>query len=430
VDNERAFVDEVVIKVKAGDGGDGVISFRREKFVPKGGPDGGDGGKGGDVILVGSSEINTLVDLYFQKEYRAGRGEHGKGKNMKGKDGEDIEIKVPLGTVVYDDETGELIAEILQEGQKVVVARGGKGGRGNARFKSAKHQAPRIAEYGEKGEEKILRLELKLLADVGLIGLPSVGKSSILRKVSAAKPKVAPWPFTTKRPILGMVKLGDFSYIVADIPGIIEGASAGKGKGIDFLKHIQRCAVWVYVLGYEYFEGSLVDEYETLKREVESFKERFDIDRPRNELIVVNKIDLPDVEEKFEREKGMLKKMGEVIAISALNGDNIEFLKRRLAEHVKSVKERREFKEKSIVVMQLKPVDRRWKIYRNENLIVIEGEDVETLVDRTVFNTQDSLDRFKEILKRWGIIDELIKMGVKEGDTIVIGGMEFEWTGM
>jgi len=289
------FVDQAKIYVKAGNGGAGCVSFRREKYVPKGGPDGGDGGDGGDVILVADPQVHTLYDFYHQVHFKAENGKPGMGKKMKGRDGEDLILKVPVGTVVKDAETGEVLGDLTEPNQKLVVARGGKGGRGNARFATPTRQAPRIAEPGKPGEERWLILELKLIADVGLVGFPNAGKSTLLSRISAAKPKIADYPFTTLEPNLGVVKLVEgYTFVVADIPGLIEGAHKGIGLGHDFLKHIERTRVLLYILDLSKKE-EVVKDYQVLKKELELFNPNL-LKKPY--LIALNKVDLfPNMDE-------------------------------------------------------------------------------------------------------------------------------------
>jgi GTP-binding protein len=268
------FIDQVKIYVKAGDGGDGCVSFRREKYVPRGGPDGGDGGKGGDVILVASADLNTLLDLKYQQHYLLRRGEHGKGKNKQGRSSPDKLISVPIGTLVYDEESGELVADLTQEGQRVIVAKGGRGGRGNTAFKSPIHQAPRTAELGKPGEARWLRLDLKLLADVGLVGFPNAGKSTLISRISSARPKIADYPFTTLSPNLGMVRLErGRSFVVADIPGLIEGAHRGKGLGTQFLRHVERTSLLLFVIDISEGAPDPVKSFETLRGEISHYAE-------------------------------------------------------------------------------------------------------------------------------------------------------------
>jgi len=319
------FVDEAKIFVRAGKGGDGCVAFRREKFVPKGGPWGGDGGKGGDVILRAVRNKKTLIDFYFQKHFFAENGENGSSNNKKGKDGEDLIIEVPCGTVVKEIKNGEekVIADLVNEGDTVIVAKGGKAGLGNTHFKSPTNQAPRIATKGEEGEEKIIKLELKLIADVGIIGYPNSGKSTLLSKISKARPKIADYPFTTIEPNLGVVDAGDFrSFVVADIPGLIEGASKGKGLGIKFLKHIERTKILVHLIDMS--ENDIINRYENLRNELRNYSSKL---IKKKEIVVGNKIDLEESKKNIEKAKEYFK---DIIFISALKGDGIKDLLERI----------------------------------------------------------------------------------------------------
>jgi GTP-binding protein len=296
------FLDEARIHVRAGRGGNGCVAFRREKYVPRGGPSGGDGGDGGSVYLVGYANRNTLYHLRFASLYAAQRGRHGEGSNCSGKEGEDLEVPVPLGTVIYDEETGEQLGEILEDGQRLRIAAGGHGGRGNARFATATHQAPRRADPGTDGEERHLRLELKLLADVGVIGLPNAGKSTLISVVSAARPKIADYPFTTLVPQLGVVAQGplDEPFVIADLPGLIAGAAQGAGLGIQFLRHVERCRVLLHLVDLSSFEGSAAEDLKTVEQELTAFNAEL-MERPR--LIVGSKLDaaIPERREELRR---------------------------------------------------------------------------------------------------------------------------------
>ncbi len=319
------FVDEAVIEVEGGRGGDGCISFRREKYVPRGGPDGGSGGKGGDVYLVGDRNLSTLLDYKYRRIFRAERGRHGEGSNRTGRSGRDLYIKVPLGTVVYDDETGELIGEIKGDGEVLLVAKGGRGGRGNASFATPWNQAPRIREEGEEGERRRIRLVLKLMADVGIVGLPNAGKSTLISRVSAARPKIADYPFTTIVPNLGVVSLGlGESFVVADIPGIIEGASEGAGLGLRFLRHIERTRLILHLL-----DGSRenpLEDYKVVRRELDKYGHGLS-EKP--EIIAVNKIDLPHVRERTDEILESLRVVEKpVFFISAYTGEGVDRLMR------------------------------------------------------------------------------------------------------
>ena len=333
------FVDQAKIYVKAGNGGAGCVSFRREKYVPKGGPDGGDGGDGGDVILVADPQVHTLYDFYHQVHFKAENGRPGMGKKMKGRDGEDLILKVPVGTIVKDAETGEILGDLVRPGQTLVVARGGKGGRGNARFATPTRQAPRIAEPGKPGEERWLILELKLIADVGLVGFPNAGKSTLLSRISAAKPKIADYPFTTLEPNLGVVRLVEGeTFVVADIPGLIEGAHKGVGLGHDFLKHIERTRILLYILDISR-EEKVIEDYKVLKQELELFNPKL---LEKEYLIALNKIDIMPDPEKIKQLVALFSEEDQkkIYPISAVTGQGVVELLYALWEKLKKVKER------------------------------------------------------------------------------------------
>lgn len=328
------FVDYVKIYVKAGDGGRGCISFRREKYVPSGGPDGGDGGKGGDVIIKASSELHTLIDHKYKKTYKAMRGEHGKGSNMKGRDGEDLVIKVPIGTVIKDAETGQILADLDEEGKEFIVAKGGKGGFGNAHFVTPTHQAPRYAQSGQKGEERWIILELKLLADVGLIGLPNAGKSTLLSVISSARPKIAEYPFTTLTPVLGVVKYGDYqSFVVADIPGLIEGAHKGAGLGYQFLRHVERTSLLVHLVDVsDFIQSDPTEDFEKIQKELKLYNPEL-IKKPI--AVAGTKIDLAFEGRRLLKLKEYCMKKGiDFFPVSALKKEGIDELLKYLAEKV------------------------------------------------------------------------------------------------
>jgi len=336
------FIDEAKIRVKAGDGGNGCVAFRREKFVPRGGPSGGDGGKGGDVIMESSERHNTLVHFRFNPEYKAQRGRHGEGSNRTGREGEEVVLKVPVGTIVYDADTGEKVHDFSSPDERIVVARGGRGGRGNAQFATSTHQAPREAETGRPGEERSFRLELKLLADVGLVGYPNVGKSTLISRISAARPKIADYPFTTLQPNLGVVVVGkppeEKSFVVADIPGLIAGAHTGTGLGTQFLRHIERTRLLVHLVDVSDASGrpDPVKDVEVIMGELESFGARLE-EKPM--ITAASKIDVAS-KDKLAKLKRHCKKQGlELFAISAVTGKGIDELKYAMAEKVEEVKE-------------------------------------------------------------------------------------------
>ncbi len=337
------FIDEAKIRVKAGDGGNGCMAFRREKFVPRGGPSGGDGGKGGDVIMESSERHNTLVHFRFNPEYKAERGRHGEGSNKTGREGGDVVLKVPVGTILYDDETGEKVFDFSQADQRIVIARGGRGGRGNARFATSVHQAPREHEAGHEGEERVYRLELKLLADVGLVGFPNVGKSTLISRISAARPKIADYPFTTLEPNLGVVVIGDakneVSFVVADIPGLIEGAHTGAGLGTQFLRHIERTRLLAHLVDVSDASGrqDVVNDVEVILGELGSFGADLE-DKPM--IMVASKIDVANKDKLAALKKYCKKKKLKLYEISAVTGKGIEELKFALADEVEKFRGR------------------------------------------------------------------------------------------
>ena len=337
------FIDEAKIRVKAGDGGNGCLAFRREKFVPRGGPSGGDGGKGGDVVMESSERHNTLVHFRFNPEHKAERGRHGEGANKTGREGADVVLKVPVGTIVYDDETGEKAFEFTTADQKFVIARGGRGGRGNARFATAVHQAPREHEAGRPGEERNYRLELKLLADVGLVGYPNVGKSTLISRISSARPKIADYPFTTLEPNLGVVAVGDardeISFVVADIPGLIEGAHTGAGLGTQFLRHIERTRLLVHLVDVSDASGrdDVTKDVAVILGELASFGAHLE-EKPM--LMVASKIDVANKDKLAALKKYCRKKKLKLYEISAVTGKGIDELKYAIAEEVQELRER------------------------------------------------------------------------------------------
>jgi GTPase len=335
------FIDEAKIRVKAGDGGNGIVAFRREKFVPRGGPSGGDGGKGGDVILESSERHNTLVHFRYNPEYKAERGRHGEGSNRKGRDGDDVLLKVPVGTVVYEEGTGDLVHDFSRADERVVIARGGRGGRGNARFATSTHQAPRESEPGREGEERHLRLELKLLADVGLVGFPNVGKSTLISRISAARPKVADYPFTTLEPNLGVVAVGEepelTSFVVADIPGLIAGAHAGAGLGTQFLRHIERTRLLVHLVDVSGSSGrpDPVEDFNVIGNELASFGAGLE---GKPALLAASKTDAADAGKLAALRKHAKKKKLELFEISAVTGAGIEELKWAMAARLREMR--------------------------------------------------------------------------------------------
>lgn len=421
------FYDQAKIYVKAGDGGAGAVAFRREKYVPEGGPSGGDGGRGGKVIFVADEGLRTLVDFRYKRHYKADRGEHGQGKNMHGKSGEDLSVRIPVGTVVKDADTGEILADLIEHGQKVVVANGGRGGRGNARFMSNTNKAPTVAENGEPGEERNLLLELKLLADVGLVGFPNVGKSTIISQISAAKPKIADYHFTTLVPNLGVVALEDGeSFVVADIPGLIEGAHTGAGLGHEFLRHTERTRLILHVLdiaGSE--ERDPLDDFQIIKDELRQYSQEL-ANRPM--LIVANKMDIPSAEENLKRLEEKLGEEYRIFPVSAATGEGLQELVYAIAQILPEVPAPQIFvrEEEQHKVTQAESPN-RFELTREGDFFIITGKEIEKHVQMTMFDSEDGLYRFQNILKAMGIERALLNEGIKVGDKVQIGGLEFEW---
>lgn len=418
------FYDQARIYAKGGDGGNGIVAFRREKYVPEGGPSGGDGGNGGNVIFESDEGLRTLVDFRYQRHYKADRGEHGQSKNMHGANSADKVVRVPVGTVVKDGDTGEFIADLTKHGQRELIAKGGRGGRGNARFASFTNKAPGFAEKGEPGEERWVSLELKLLADVGLIGFPSVGKSTLISVVSAAKPKIAEYHFTTLTPNLGMVRVDDGrSFVMADIPGLIEGAHSGAGLGHDFLRHVERTRVLVHVLDISGSEGrDPLDDFEIINRELALYNP---VLAKRPQIIAANKIDLPGAEENLVRLKESLGQNYEIYPMSAAIAEGVNPLVYRLAAMLDTIEEVPELIEAERVVRVSN--EPRFTIQQEDGVYVVSGKEIERHFAMTDFNNDDAIKRFQRIMKLMGIEAELRRQGVKEGDTVRISELEFDF---
>lgn len=420
------FVDEVVIKVIAGKGGDGCTSFRREKYVPNGGPNGGNGGKGASIIFKVDMGLRTLLDLRYQKEIKGKKGANGEGSNRNGKNAEDVIVKVPLGTTVIDTDTNLIIGDLTRENDEVVVAAGGRGGRGNTAFKTHSNTAPNFSENGEPGEEKTLKVELKSLADVGFVGLPSVGKSTLLSKISAAKPKIASYHFTTLNPNLGVVKTIDGrSFVAADLPGLIEGASEGAGLGDKFLRHIERTKIICHVIDMSGIEGrNPYEDYETIRNELKNYSEKL---ANKEEIIVANKMDMPESVENLKEFKKKVNK--EIIEISALNNIGIDNLLVKLADKLDEIPETNIYEEdnfESHVLFKFNE-ERPFTIERDGDIFIVHSDKIEKLYKMTKF-TDEGIRRFSNKLRRMGVDEELVKMGCKEGDTVKILDFEFEFT--
>lgn len=421
------FVDEIVIKIEAGKGGDGCTSFRREKFVEMGGPNGGNGGKGADIIFETEEGLRTLIDLKMMKHIKGDKGVNGKGSDRNGAAAEDVIIKVPLGTTITDYDTGLVIADLTNVSDRVIVAHGGRGGRGNKAFATHEVPAPRMSELGEPGETKTIKCELKMIADVGLVGMPSVGKSTILSMISSCKPKIGAYHFTTLSPNLGVVNLKDGkSFVMADLPGLIEGASEGIGLGDKFLRHAMRTRVIAHVIDMGSFEGrSPIEDYEKIYKELENYDERL-INKPS--IIIANKMDLPNAKENLElfRKKYPDK---EIYEISAIMKNGFDALIMRLSDIVENTEKVELYKETDYVSHTLYKFNdsKPYTITRENDLWVIKGKEVETLFDMTRFTEDESVHRFARKLKGMGIEKDLEKMGAKRGDEVKIKDYIFEF---
>lgn len=424
------FIDNAKIYIKSGDGGNGAVSFRREKYVPRGGPDGGDAGRGGNIIFEVDTEIRTLLDFRYKKKYAAIRGEDGGTNNCHGADGKDLVIKVPQGTMIKDGETNELIADLTKKGQRVVAAKGGKGGKGNSRFATSTRQAPNFAEPGQSGEGKWVILELKLLADVGLIGFPNVGKSTILSMVTAAKPKIADYHFTTLTPNLGMVELpGVKSFVLADIPGLIEGAHEGVGLGHDFLRHIERTRVLIHVVDISGIEGrNPIEDFDKINEELKLYSPRL-IDKPQ--VIAANKSDLPGADENFDEFNKEMKKRGyAVFKISAATNKGIKDLMYHVSSMLDNMPKKVEepsAEPEAYFNFNDKKDTKGYEIKIENGTYVITGPYVDRLFMKFNINDSESLKYFEKSISNKGIIDELKKMGIKDGDTVRMNDFEFDF---
>lgn len=423
------FIDRTSITVKAGDGGNGKSAFRREKFVPKGGPSGGDGGRGADVVFVVDNNMNTLLYFRYHRRFKGENGENGDIKNQYGHNAPTCIVKVPPGTIVKDADTGEVIADLTAAGERVVVARGGRGGRGNAKFSSSQNRAPTFAELGEPGESRSLSLEMKLLADVGLVGYPSVGKSSIIACVSAARPEIAEYHFTTLTPVLGVVRVDDErSFVMVDIPGLIEGAADGAGLGHDFLRHVERTKVILHVVDASGVEGrDPVEDYHCINAELKKYSEKI---ARRTQILVANKMDLPGAGENYARLEKLAAAEG--IAIFPVSAATREGLAALIAETAKALDRYVEEPEKTDGI-KVYDADKdedpeRITITRNDRGdFIVSGKALEKLVAMTNFGNDEALRRFQYIWRMKGIDSRLKKRGIKEGDTVHIGAMEFEF---
>lgn len=419
------FVDEVVIEVKAGNGGDGCTAFRREKYIPMGGPYGGNGGRGANIIFKVDLGLKTLLDLRYKRTIKGNKGSNGMGKNMNGKAAEDVVISVPQGTTITDMDTGLILADLTKPNDEVIIAKGGRGGRGNTAFATHNNPAPNFSENGEPGEERKLKVELKLLADVGFVGMPSVGKSTLISKISKAKPKIAAYHFTTLSPNLGVVKTVDNRvFVAADLPGLIEGASLGEGLGDQFLRHIERTKVIVHIIDMSAYEGrDPYDDYIKINKELENFDKRL-INKPQ--ILVANKM---DDENAIENLKEFKKKVHtEVYPISALAGDGIDELLIKIADTLDTIEDKPLYEEdqfESHVLYKFEE-EKPFEVVKENNVFVIKGEKIEKLFRMTKF-TDEGFRRFSTKLRKIGVDDKLKEMGIEDGDLVRILDFEFEF---
>ena len=421
------FVDEVLLHVEAGKGGDGCLAFRREKYIPMGGPFGGNGGKGSDIKFIVDEGLHTLIDLRYMKVVKGKKGENGSGKNQNGANAEDVIIKVPQGTVITDNDTGLVLADLKNKNDEVIVAYGGRGGRGNTAFKTQSNPAPNFAENGEPGEERNLKVELKLLADVGLVGLPSVGKSTIISMVSRTKPKIAAYHFTTLTPNLGVVKTkNNKSFVIADLPGLIEGASKGEGLGDKFLKHIERTRIIAHVIDMSGSEGrNPYEDYLIIKNELKQFNENL-LKRP--EIIIANKMDIENAKENLKEFKKKVKKV-KIFEVSAITNDGLDIVMEKIADLLDTLPKEELYKDEkfeSYVLYKFKK-EEPYTIIKENDIWVIKGKEVEKLLQMTKFNTEEATIRFANKLRKLGIDKKLIELGIQEGDKVRILDYEFEF---
>ena len=422
------FVDEVNIQVTAGCGGDGCMAFRREKYIPMGGPYGGNGGRGGDVIFVADSGLKTLIDLKYQRHIKGNSGENGEGKNKNGKSATDTIIKVPIGTTIKDNDTGLIIADLLKNGQEVKIATGGRGGRGNVSLATKSNPCPSVCERGEPGEQRNVNITLRLLADVGLVGMPSVGKSTILSMITAANPKIASYHFTTLSPNLGVVTTNSKkSFVIADLPGLIEGASSGSGLGHKFLKHIERTKIIAHIIDVSGSEGrDPYEDYLTINKELNEFNPKL---LNKQQVIICNKMDLPGALDNYQ---SLVKKIKDVkiFKVEAINNKGLDEVINYLADLVENTNEEEMLEEEKFethVLYKFKE-EQPFTIVKDGNVWVVKGQGVEKLLKMTNFNSEEAYSRFAKKLRSMGIDEKLEQMGIQEGDIVRILNYEFEYT--
>lgn len=418
------FIDVAKIELKAGKGGDGSVAFRREKYEPSGGPAGGDGGDGGSIIIVADKDIKTLMDYSYKSIYKAENGGDGRNKKQFGKKGEDLILKVPVGTLVKDYDTDTVIYDVKHDKEEFVICKGGKGGKGNVHFKSSIRQAPRFAEPGTKGEEKTIKLELKLLADVGLIGLPNVGKSTLLSIMSNARPKIANYHFTTLEPNLGVCKVGEKSFVLADIPGLIEGASEGLGLGHDFLKHIERTKILVHVLDISGSEGrNPIEDFELINSELSSYNIKLN---DKKMLVVLNKTDLGAEDNIKEFREKYSDKVDEIVEISAATTENVDKLMYLIADTLDSIEDDYSTLDEQYVYFE-EEKEPDFKVRKENENYIVEGPLIENLIYRTNFEVYESVNHLQKVLEDKGIIEQLKDLGIQDGDNVIIGDVEFDF---
>ena len=421
------FIDEVVMEVEAGRGGDGCMAYLREKFVPMGGPNGGNGGKGASIIFKADEGLKTLIDLRYMKNIKGAPGNNGEGKNKNGSYAEDKIIKVPVGTTIKDFDTDLVIADLTKHNEEVIVAYGGKGGRGNVTLATRSNPCPSFAERGEPGEVRKIKVELRMLADVGLVGMPSVGKSTLLSMITNANPKIAAYHFTTLSPNLGVVTTKDNNFVVADLPGLIEGASLGSGLGHKFLKHIERTKIIAHVIDMSASEGrDPYEDYQIIRQELETFSKKL---ITKKEIIIANKMDLPSAEENLKEFKKKVDK--EIYEISAINNQNLDTIIEVLSNLVKNTEDEILYDEsiqEKHVLYKFKKEKPFTIIKESNNVYNIKGDEVEKIFKMINFNTEEAISRFAKKLRTMGVDEELEKMGIQEGDIIKILGYEFEYT--
>lgn len=418
------FIDVAKIELKAGKGGDGSVAFRREKYEPSGGPAGGDGGDGGSIIIVADKDIKTLMDYSYKSIYKAENGGDGRNKKQFGKKGEDLILKVPVGTLIKDYDTDTVIYDVKHDKEEFVICKGGKGGKGNVHFKSSIRQAPRFAEPGAKGEEKTIKLELKLLADVGLIGLPNVGKSTLLSIMSNARPKIANYHFTTLEPNLGVCKVGEKSFVLADIPGLIEGASEGLGLGHDFLKHIERTKILVHVLDISGSEGrNPIEDFELINSELASYNIKLN---DKKMLVVLNKTDLGAEDNIKEFSEKYSDKVDEIVEISAATTENVDKLMYLIADTLDSIEDDYSTLDEQYVYFE-EEKEPDFKVRKENENYIVEGPLIENLIYRTNFEVYESVNHLQKVLEDKGVIQQLKDLGIQDGDNVVIGDVEFDF---